>query len=67
MNGSGIMDLQKVGKFIAETRKKRGLTQSQLGEELGLSGKAISKWERGISAPDISILNDISKHFLDVC
>ena len=54
------MDLQKMGKFIAEMRKKRGLTQSQLGEALGLSGKAISKWERGLNAPDISLLNDLA-------
>lgn len=55
------MDLEKMGKFIAEMRKKHSLTQSQLGEMLGISGKAISKWERGISAPDISLLNDLSK------
>ena len=55
------MDLEKMGKFIAETRKEHSLTQSQLGEMLGISGKAISKWERGISAPDISLLNDLSK------
>ncbi len=59
------MDLQKMGKFIAETRKSKGLTQSQLGEQLGLSGKAISKWERGLSAPDISLLNELSS-ILDV-
>ena len=59
--GSIIMDLEKMGKFIAEMRKKHSLTQSQLGEMLGISGKAISKWERGISAPDISLLNDLSK------
>ena len=55
------MDLQKMGRFIAECRKSKQLTQSQLGEILGISGKAISKWERGISAPDISILKDLSK------
>lgn len=55
------MDLQKTGKFIAEMRKKKGLTQSDLGEALGLSGKAISKWERGINAPDISLLTQLSK------
>lgn len=55
------MDLQKTGKFIAEMRKKNGLTQSDLGEALGLSGKAISKWERGINAPDISLLTQLSK------
>lgn len=55
------MDLQKMGKFISEMRKKHSLTQSQLGEMLGISGKAVSKWERGIGAPDISLLNELSK------
>ena len=55
------MDVQKMGRFIAETRKSKHLTQSQLGEKLGISGKAVSKWERGISAPDIGLLNELSK------
>lgn len=55
------MDLQKMGKIISEMRKKKALTQNQLGDMLGVSGKAVSKWERGISAPDISILNELSK------
>lgn len=59
------MDLQKTGKFISEMRKKKNLTQSQLGEMLGISGKAVSKWERGINAPDISVLSELS-NILDV-
>lgn len=59
------MDLQKTGKFIAEARKMKNLTQSQLGEMLGISGKAISKWERGINAPDVSILMELAT-ILDV-
>lgn len=54
------MDLKKVGKFIAELRKRKNLTQDKLGEILGVNGKTISKWERGINAPDISILNNLS-------
>lgn len=55
------MNLQKVGKFIAKMRKKVGLTQSDLGEALGVTGKAVSKWERGLNAPDITVLVELSK------
>ena len=39
------------GKMIAERRRARGLTQDELGAKLGISGKAVSKWERGLSKP----------------
>ena len=42
------------GKMIAEKRKEKGLTQDALGAMLGISGKAVSKWERGLSQPDAS-------------
>ena len=50
------MDQIKIGKFIAECRKKANLTQMQLSEKLGITDKAISKWERGIAMPDTSIM-----------
>jgi transcriptional regulator with XRE-family HTH domain/DNA-directed RNA polymerase subunit RPC12/RpoP len=50
------MDQIKIGKFIAERRKKASLTQMQLAEKLGITDKAISKWERGIAMPDTSIM-----------
>ena len=40
------------GKMIAEKRKEKGLTQDALGAMLGISGKAVSKWERGLAQPD---------------
>ena len=43
------MNQIKIGKFIAECRKEKKLTQMQLAEKLGITDKAISKWERGIS------------------
>lgn len=55
------MDLQKVGKFIAERRKNKKLTQGKLGEIIGVTDTTISKWERGVNAPDISILNKLSE------
>ena len=54
------MDLNKIGKFIMTLRKEKGLTQEQLGTKLGVSGKSVSKWERGINAPDIAILEKLS-------
>lgn len=57
------MDLQKVGRFIAERRKDKKLTQEKLGELIGVTDTTISKWERGINAPDISVLNKLSDIF----
>lgn len=48
------MDQLKIGKFIAECRKTKNLTQAQLAEKLGIADKAVSKWERGIAMPDTS-------------
>lgn len=50
------MDQIKTGKFIAERRKANGLTQIQLAEELGITDRAVSKWETGKSMPDVSIM-----------
>ena len=50
------MDQLKIGKFIAECRKQKNLTQMQLAEKLGITDKAVSKWERGIAMPDSSLM-----------
>lgn len=55
------LDKEKCGAFIAQLRKQKGMTQKQLAQELMLSDKAISKWERGLSMPDISVLIPLSK------
>ena len=49
------MDQKKIGSFIAARRKDNGLTQSQLAETLGITDKAVSKWETGKSMPDLSL------------
>ena len=49
------MNLVKIGRYIAEKRKSLGLTQRQLAEKLGKSDKSVSKWERGICLPDVSV------------
>ena len=53
------MDLVKIGKYIAEKRKELGLTQRQLADELGMSDKSVSKWERGICLPDVSVYSEL--------
>ena len=53
------MDQVKIGKFIAECRKKNNLTQMQLAEKLNITDRAISKWENGKSMPDSSIMLDL--------
>ena len=50
------MDLIKIGKFIAECRKKNNLTQMQLAEKLNITDRAVSKWETGKTLPDSSIM-----------
>lgn len=57
------MDNDKVGHFIAKLRKKKGLTQDELGNMLGISGKSVSKWERGLNMPDISLIYKLSEVF----
>ncbi|MBQ7935988.1 MAG: helix-turn-helix domain-containing protein [Clostridia bacterium] len=53
------MNQIKIGKFIAACRKERGLTQLQLADKLGITDKAVSKWERGIAMPDTSIMLEL--------
>lgn len=55
------MDQIKIGKFIAERRRELGLTQMQLGEMLGITGRAVSKWENGRSLPDSSIMLELCR------
>ena len=50
------MDVKKIGSFIAQKRKEANLSQKDLSERLNITDKAISKWERGLSLPDISLL-----------
>ena len=54
------MNQIEIGKFIAECRKKQNLTQIQLAEKLNVTDRAVSKWERGMSLPDISLLQELS-------
>ena len=55
------MDQIKIGKFIAECRKSKGLTQMQLAEKLNITDRAVSKWENGRSLPDSSIMLELCR------
>lgn len=50
------MDQKKIGKFIAELRKENGMTQTELGDKIGVTNKTISRWENGNYMPDISVI-----------
>ena len=53
------MDQIKIGKFIAEKRKERNLTQEQLAEKLGVTNRSISNWENGKNMPDLSLFKPL--------
>ena len=57
------MDQIKIGKFIAALRKEKCLTQEQLGENLGVTNKTISRWENGNYMPNVEMLSLLSKEF----
>lgn len=53
------MNLQKIGAYIAQKRKELGMTQMELAEKLGMSNKSVSKWERGVCLPDVSLYMEL--------
>ncbi len=64
MNGEVItLDKQQLGAFIAGNRKRQGLTQQQLAQTLHVTDKAVSKWERGLSYPDVTLLQPLAAAF----
>lgn len=55
------MDTVKIGKYIAQKRKNLGLTQREIAEQLGMSDKSVSKWERGVCLPDVSVYMELCR------
>ena len=55
------MDLQKIGTFLKDHRKEKGLTQEQLAETLNVSRRTVSRWETGSNMPDLDLLMEISE------
>lgn len=57
------MDMKKIGCFLKTLRKEKGLTQEQLAEELGVSGRTVSRWETASNMPDLSILIQLAEFY----
>ncbi len=57
------MDMTKLGQFLQALRKEQGLTQEQLGQEIGVSGKTISRWETGTYMPPVDALLTLSERY----
>ena len=55
------MDNAKMGELIREARKEKGFTQKDVAERLGITDRAVSKWERGICAPDIAYIEELAE------
>lgn len=55
-----VFDMTRLGKIVAENRRRENLTQSELAEALGVTHQAISSWENGYTSPDISKLSDLA-------
>ena len=55
------MDSNKIGAFIAQVRKERGVTQLELAQKINVTDKAVSKWERGVGFPDIKIIEALAE------
>ena len=53
------MDQKRIGAFIAQCRKEKNLTQTQIAERLGITNQAVSKWENGKGMPDVSLLQPL--------
>ena len=53
------MDAKTFGAFLARVRREQGLTQAELAEQLHVTDKAVSRWERGIGLPDINTLEPL--------
>jgi transcriptional regulator with XRE-family HTH domain len=54
------MDIVKIGKFLQELRKEKGITQEQLAEQMGVARRTVSRWETGSNMPDLDILVELS-------
>ena len=60
-----MINAKETGRFIAECRKKKNMTQKELGERLRVTDRAVSKWETGRSFPDVNLLEDLCRE-LDI-
>ena len=57
------MDQQKIGQFLRECRKEKGIAQEQLAEMLGVTNRSVSRWENGSNLPDLDILIEMADYY----
>ncbi len=57
------MNQQKVGKFLKDLRNEKAITQSELGEHLGVSNRSVSRWENGTTMPDFDLLMEMAQYY----
>ena len=57
------MNQQKIGQFLRECRKEKGITQEQLAEMLGVTNRSVSRWENGSNLPDLDILIEMADYY----
>ena len=57
------MEQQKIGAFLRQLRRERGLTQEQLAERLGVSNRSVSRWENGATLPDLGLLVELADFY----
>ena len=57
------MDMEKTGALLKELRREKGLTQEQLAEQFGVSGRTVSRWETGRSLPDFDVLIELADYY----
>lgn len=57
------MDQKKIGTFLKELRKEKGLTQEQLSELLGVTNRSVSRWENGVNMPDFDLVIELVNYF----
>ncbi|MEY8428041.1 helix-turn-helix domain-containing protein [Lachnospiraceae bacterium 46-15] len=57
------MDQKKIGGFLRELRKEKGMTQEQLAEVLGVTNRSISRWENGVNMPDFDFVIELANYF----
>lgn len=63
VKGGKLVNPKEIGAFLKQLRKEKGITQEQLAEILGVSGRTVSRWETGTNLPDLSILVQISEYY----
>ena len=61
VEGGNCMNTENIGALISKLRKEKGMTQQELADKLKITDKAVSKWERGLACPDISILPQVAE------